>query len=287
MNIKPILYIHPLAKVTTPYDIAYNRTMEEENGHGSVGVGIAATMKRHLETGYKLYAMDLELSYSDILEQKLTNISDYYHNLMITLRGRNTPLYENYLRHLEVLRPDLDQYKLLYNAKSLPFEVVGYDRLSYYDSLIFEGSQGIMLDMDHGIFPNVTYANTTSKNALEILKNFSCKVEVFYVTRCYQTRHGRGWMSNVNPLPLINNEEEINLTNKWQGSFRVGDLDYSLLNYAMEVDNLYSSSLRKNLVVTCLDQLPSFKFDYSKIKTRIFCHYENSSPKYGGMIKCP
>jgi len=169
----------------------------------------------------------------------------------------------------------------------LPFEIANYDKLLYYDTLIMEGSQGIMLDMDHGIFPNVTYANTTSKNALEVLRNGMgiLDTEIFYVTRCYQTRHGNGWMSDEKGLDLINNEEEINKTNDWQGSLRIGKLDYSLLNYAMEVDNFYSFPFRKNLVVTCLDQLPHFEFDYSQIKQRIFCHYENHSPAFGGMIK--
>lgn len=289
-GITPKLFVHPLAKVTTPYDIAFNRASEKKDGHGSVGAGIAATMKRYNETGYKLCAMDLQLEYSHILEAKLIRIAAYYHNLVREIdKGdrRFSPFFNRYSHYLEEFKPDLESYSLLKNATNLPFEVANYDQLSYYDDLIFEGSQGIMLDMDHGIFPNVTYAHTTSKNALEILRKLTCilDTEIYYVTRCYQTRHGSGWMSNEVAPDLINNEEEINVTNPWQKDFRTGKLDYELLNYAMEVDNLYSSPFRKNLVVTCLDQRPSYEFHYEKIRQRIFCHYENHSPAFGGMIK--
>ncbi len=279
-RVRPELFIHPLAKVTTPFDVAYNRALEEIVGHGSVGIGIAATMKRHTETGYKLHAVDLLCR--DVFKAKLFQINLYY--LGLAKQSPHPNFMEMYNHHLDGLSVDSAIY--LANPLELPFEVVDYDRLSYYDTLIFEGSQGVMLDMDHGIFPNVTWGNTTSKNALGILKNFFISdTEIFYVTRCYQTRHGNGWMSNNQPVKLVNNEEEINVPNSWQGAMKTGELDYDLLNYAMDVDNLYSSEFRKNLVITCLDQRPEFKFDHNKVKSRIFCYYENSSPKHGGMVK--
>lgn len=283
-GINPKLFVHPLAMVTTPYDVAYNRALEMINDHGSVGVGISSTMNRNLTTGFKLYAMDLQLEYSHLFKAKLVEIEMYYSRKAAALARLSVSYHEQ----LRKLQGDVDSHNLLISANQLPFQVIGYDKLSYYDDLIFEGSQGIMLDMDHGIFPNVTYAHTTSKNALEILRKAPLSLldtELFYVTRCYQTRHGNGWMSDVANLDLINAEEEINVHNQWQGHFRTGKLDYELLNYAMEVDNLYSSPFRKNLVVTCLDQRPTYEFHYEKIRQRMFCHYENHSAKHGGMIK--
>jgi len=123
--------------------------------------------------------------------------------------------------------------------------------------------------MDHGFFPNVTYANTTSKNAIELCKKFNIPIEMWYVTRCYQTRHGNGWMSETGPVTLMNTKEEINITNPWQGDFRIQEIDYGLLNYAIQIDDIYLSEygyeIRKNLMVTCLDQRPGFSFDYSKL----------------------
>jgi len=75
-GIEPKLTVHPLAKLTTPYDVAYNRIIEKINNHGSCGLGVGTTMKRHNETGYKLYAIDLV--YPQLLLQKLENIKNYY-----------------------------------------------------------------------------------------------------------------------------------------------------------------------------------------------------------------
>jgi adenylosuccinate synthase len=277
IGINPKLFIHPLAKVTTPYDIAYNRVRERQLGHGSCGWGIAATMKRNLETGYKLTALDMQ--YPEIFRQKLLKIKEYYASKTYR-EDLNLKQYDE-----EVAMNESNFIKLVPLAYQM-FTVANYDMLENYEDLIFEGSQGIMLDMDHGIFPHVTFANTTSKNALEICSKLSPKypndskeVEVFYVTRCYQTRHGAGWMSNNQQIELINNKEEINVHNEWQMNFRIGELDYDLLNYAIEVDTLYAPRLQRNLVVTCLDQRPDFKFDVYKMDFHLERVFHSYSPE--------
>jgi adenylosuccinate synthase len=135
-----------------------------------------------------------------------------------------------------------------------------------------------MLDMEHGIFPHVTYANTTSKNALEVLKTIGLdNIVIYLVTRCYQTRHGNGWMSNQDLLWLKNTQEEINVTGEWQGEFRKGELDYDLLNYAIDTEAVYSRGIPRKLVVTCLDQREDFTFD--AVKLGMDGYYASKSPQ--------
>jgi adenylosuccinate synthase len=250
LGIEPTYYVHPLAKLTTPMDGVYNRMQEKRNNHGSCGVGIGTTMNRHLNTGYKLYVMDL--MYDKVFYEKLRNIENYYVSLLSNEEKTNflqecdkiMPVYEEALRNIDKLK------------------TMWYQKLTQYDHIIFEGSQGILLDMDHGFFPNVTYANTTSKNAVEICKILDISyIETYYVTRCYQTRHGNGWMSNSNQIELINNEEETNVTNEWQGRFKISEIDYKLLRHALAIDLLYTPTQLLNLVVTCLDQRPEFILD--------------------------
>jgi adenylosuccinate synthase len=152
------LYVHPLAKITTPYDVIFNRMTERQNQHGSCGLGIASTMKRHNETGYKLYALDT--LNPKVLIQKLNNISVYYTKLVAQ---SNLDITE-YLEECSSRMKDF----IWMTEEDKFFEIRSYNFLNRFANLIFEGSQGVMLDMDHGIFPNVTYSNTTSKNAIEI-----------------------------------------------------------------------------------------------------------------------
>ncbi len=260
MGITPKLYVHPLAKLTTPYDVAYNQMREHQLRHGSCGVGISSTMQRH-DAGYKLYAMDL--FNEDMLKKKLVNIGNYYSDKVKDYSNEEKYIFTGYL--LTSLR----RFSYLLN-KNL-FDIVDYSELDKYTQVVFEGSQGILLDMDHGIFPNVTYANTTCKNAMDVLNKigYTGYIDIYYMTRCYQTRHGNGWMSNNDDITLINNEEEINIENEWQGKMRVGELDYNLINQSLRIDDLYhinKSKIHKHLTVTCLDQRPHFKVDYSKIE---------------------
>jgi len=251
------LHIHPLAKVTTPFDVWQNRTNVKNLEHGTCGKGIGATMKRH-ESPYKLFAADLIAPRSMLIE-KLKGIA-YYYGFMND-------------KQLEEALQDF-----LNAVDQIEWKIDDYNYLNSFENLIFEGSQGILLDMDHGVFPNVTYAHTTSKNAYEICRLLKIEdIEMYYVTRIYSTRHGSGWMSNEKELFLKNNEEETCVFNDYQKELRFGDLDYDLLNYALLLDGAYIAATKKNLIVTCLDQTDE-QFKIEKLETKFDTVYGSYSP---------
>jgi adenylosuccinate synthase len=263
------IYAHPLAKITTPYDVAWNRIHQKTLKDGSCGLGVGATMSRNASSGYKLYAEDLKCE--KVFWKKVEMIKMYYEDLIVKTLGTDISEKGELLGNFNLIAEE-EMIHFETNYKNHPIQIKGYHHLKIYHNIIFEGSQGILLDMCHGIFPNVTYANTTSKNAIEIIKTLKISdVNTHYVTRCYQTRHGNGWISNDETLNLQNNKEEINCLNQYQGEFRVTELDYDLLNYAIGVDEIYSYGLTsKNIVVTCLDQRPGFEFDWERLKQCYF-----------------
>lgn len=268
----PHLTVHPLAKLTTPYDVALNRMREGIKKHGSVGLGVGATMERNLTSGYKLHAIDL--MNRAILREKMKRIREYCFCKM----SEEAKTADDISFFMDFCTQEEEAFFDILNRD--PFYIRGYDYLREYDHIVFEGSQGIMLDMDHGIFPNVTYANTTSKNAMSILEKCGVtEMEIYYITRCYQTRHGEGWMSNEYDIKLIQNEKETNVENPHQGKFKIGELDYGLLNYAIAVDDIYSHGFNKNLVMTCMDQRPDFRMDPRKFETKFNNIYLSYSPE--------
>lgn len=251
------LHIHPLAKVTTPFDVWQNRTNAKNLEHGTCGKGIGATMKRH-ESPYKLFAADL-IAPRAMLIEKLKGIAYYY----------------GFMDEDQVQEAMSD---FLNAVEEIDWKIDDYTYLNSFENLIFEGSQGILLDMDHGVFPNVTYAHTTSKNAYEICQLLKIRdIEMYYVTRSYSTRHGSGWMSNEKELVLKNNEEETCIFNEYQKELRFGELDYDLLNYAVLLDGAYGTATKKNLVITCLDQTDG-KFKKENLKTEFDQVYGSYSP---------
>lgn len=257
---EPQFYIDAQSPVTTFYDVIYNRSLEQSRDpHGSCGLGFGVTIERH-ESGCKLCAGDLYSAAG--VEMKLKDIAQYY-NKKLTDSG-NTVLAEIYHTY------DMEQIEDLYlrsvqesnTCMKLAEEKTLFNELKAKGaSLVFEGAQGVLLDMDHGFFPHVTRSNTTSKNALEIIhRNGLPSPSVYYITRSYQTRHGAGPLRNESlPLPLQHTGNETNVHNPWQGSFRKAVLDVDLLTYAIRCDSRFSPRSARHLVITCLDQTgPAF-----------------------------
>lgn len=262
---RPKLYVDAFAPVTTFYDYLLNQFKEKSKGdkrHGSCGVGFGTTMKRTLKSPYTFFAEDL-LNF-DVVIRKLQSIEIYYLKEIKNLVSEN-PLIPQSLVDEHTIKLDFKKATEIFIGRVkelLPLiEIVNEKKFfkeNSFDNYIFEGSQGILLDQNFGlVYPHVTMANTTSENALNIIKkNNLPEPSIFYITRCYQTRHGNGWMSNESlPIKLKNNENETNQLNEFQGNFRIGVLDVDMIKKAILVDNKFSYGYEKNICVTCLDQI--------------------------------
>lgn len=225
-GINPKLFIHPKCPVTTPYDKFYNQNDDQMKNNGTCGVGVGATWQREKNRYSLLYE---DLFSKQILKIKLNQIKDYY-------KSGNGININNFINNCLIV----------YNL---------FDVESYIDArkVIFEGSQGLLLDQDIGFFPHVTRSNTGSKN----LKNF---IDKYYaVTRAYQTRHGNGPMTNTDiPFEIKYNPMETNKKHLYQGEFKISVLDLDLLIYGIKKDGLKLD----NLVITCLDQMIEYKLTF-------------------------
>jgi adenylosuccinate synthase len=255
-RLQPVVYIDPMAPVTTVWDVAFNRVSEKMNNHGSCGVGFAATVKRH-ET-CKVHAQDIY--FPGVFAGKLLMVEKYYKDLCEKLDISYHLLSEEIEigNKAEEYDQAIEELRNKFSHVSIKTESELFSR---YGNIIFEGSQGVMLDMDFGFFPHVTRSNTTSKNAMEIIhRNGLPDPEIFYVTRCYQTRHGNGPMGNTEKVAFVREiSEETNSTNDWQGSLRIGHMDTEMLRYAIQCDSQFHNS-PVSLMVTCLDQVSKIHY---------------------------
>lgn len=247
----PFLAVHPMCAVTTPFDIDANIIREQKQNHGSVGVGFGETLRRH--EVLKLHARDLQ--YSAVLRQKLIEIWKYYKSQGLTVDYDKDP----FLPRIEAFMDDVQSIRPILRIDS-------ESHTWLFNHAVFEGAQGVLLDQDFGFFPHVTRSHTTSRNALKILATqwqLRKAPDVYYVTRCYMTRHGNGpFVGEEKEIKLINNEQETN-QGGFQGDFRTGEFNPDLIRYAMDCDDNYSRSLKKNLIITCLDQRPEWEIPKS------------------------
>lgn len=265
----PIIYLDPLTKITTPYDILHNRMSTKQLKNGTVGMGFGQTIARH-EDHYTLYAKDLV--YPKVFEQKLKNIGKYYGNMGSTEWEQS--LMKEFYHSVEYLRSEFKgapkaKIRLLWNQ---------YPEDQY---VIYEGAQGVLLDMEHGFFPNVTRSKTTIANVLDLIGPNE-DYDLTVVTRTYQTRHGNGFMTNEDvPLVLKNNENETNVSHEFQGEFRTAPIDFDLLNYAL--DSLYMDMNdhlpeKFNLMITCNDQ---HEVDIDNFLDSLHTTFQNVFLSYG------
>ena len=233
-GIKPILYLDSHCPVTTPFDKHVNKYNDCIHQHGTCGVGVGQTWQREKDR-YSLMVYDLQHPW--ILKEKLKLLTDNYYT---EIKNKES----------------LTEY-FLYDCSELlrSVYICNYPDMLKYKRILFEGSQGLLLDQNFGFFPHVTRSNTGLKNVVEMLNGEIPKV--WLVTRAYQTRHGNGPMSNESILFSINNHHEHNRDNKFQGRFRISPLDLDLLKYAIGKDE-YIIRAKKNLVITCLDVMEEY-----------------------------
>lgn len=252
--------VHPLSPVVTPYDVLLNQLREKarENSrtkrHGSCGFGFGEAMKREEETMFKLRVTDLE--HRSILMARLDMVEQHVRKEIAAIRFLSSEEEDKVV-------DDINTARQMFWESVEPFmrSVKIRDYLSKKE-LVFEGSQGLLLDRDIGTFPHVTRSKTGLVNVHKILGDEAFrKAQVVYVTRCYTTKHGAGPLEGeaINAKPP-RFSDETNVHNEWQGNIRFAPLNVQLLLWARRYAQSEVPELDKpvHTAVTCLDQVDDF-----------------------------
>ena len=251
--------IDPRAAVTTPYDVLINQILEHarsDGRHGSCGMGFGETIERH-ENGPQLVAADL---YGKGLAAKLKRIANDWLPQRLKALGveATLPAHLGAIEHLDGI---MENFIVDCINFALKVRLMGDGELCFSDEVIFEGAQGLALDMDLGEMPHVTRSRTGLPNMIAIAKEAEIeRIQAFYMTRIYATRHGAGPFppENVSKCDFLSVVDPTNAPNDWQGSLRVGPLDIDFLTRFVKADLARSSDsgveVQARLGVTCLDQ---------------------------------
>lgn len=226
--------IDPRCRVIFPCDVLYGQVREKQVKHGSCGWGLFAAVKRNEEESFYVADMFPETFYK--LAQKVDSYYDYEPNEI-----HNLP---NFIRAVAWLKE---------NCRVDLFE----DIVGKYDTIIYEGGQGLLLDQENkGDFPHLTPSSTGAFNIHKDIEQLGAQVDLFYVSRSYMTRHGNGPMDmevtreSINPLIY----DAVNQPNDWQGSLRFGRIDTQKLYKRIERDAArYNCNKTINMVYTHLN----------------------------------
>jgi len=254
------IFIDNKCIVTTPFDIMYNQLIELSSNntrHGSVGVGINATLKRTfnvitVDDLANLPIKELIIKLVDIAKYYIANLPEPKTDLEIEIHNA----FSNYMGIIQSFISDCNFFVKYTNLKLPNFDE--------YDTIIFEGAQGLLLDEEYGTMPYCTPTPCGMKNVEQLIHAYKlyeyADIEVIYMTRWYMTRHGAGPLENEEPLPEWV-KDDTNKPHMFQGALRYAPIkDMSKLIGRISTDVLtYSTSLNHanvtyKLGVTCLDQ---------------------------------
>ena len=134
-----------------------------------------------------------------------------------------------------------------------------WDLLANGDTVIFEGAQGAMLDIDHGTYPFVTSSNPVAGAACVGSGVGPRSIdEVWGVAKAYTTRVGAG------PFPSELHDSVGDELREQGGEFgtttgrprRIGWLDLVALRYAARLNTLGALVITKLDVLSGLDRIP-------------------------------
>jgi adenylosuccinate synthase len=236
------LTIDETCLITNPFHIAANRLREMARSggrHGSCGLGINETVTDHLAIGDEHTIRAADLMDPGVLRKKLT--VSWAHNLvkMTPIYAEMEPTYE-VQRWWGVLndRTQVDTIADVFLRVARLATIVDQNWwhrtvLPSDTDILFEGSQGVLLDEFKGFFPHVTRSRTTSANALSMLYPTGREVETWGVIRTYMTRHGAGPFPTEDPEQKFH-EEHNRSGDPWQQTFRQGPFDLPLVRYAVK-----------------------------------------------------
>lgn len=235
---KPI--IDGECRVILPCDVVRNRSIETNRGsnrHGSCGFGLFEAVKRcKSDPATAIKAKDLINSWT--LYEKLRDIEKQYGAFSDDL----------YNMHYFMLAAD-------YIRKNCVITTFA-NAVENYDTVIFEGGQGLLLDQgNRDCFPHLTPSSTGNAMIAEDVKSLGVTPELFYVSRSYMTRHGNGPMEcecrkeEINPAI----EDKTNVTNEFQGELRFGKININSLMDRVHKDASVYADKTVNMVFTHLN----------------------------------
>ncbi len=235
------LYISKNAHLIMPYHPALDRASESQAGKRRIG-----TTGKGVGPAYADKAARVGIRMADLLDERL-----FREKLEATVFQKNRLLREIYDAETFTVDSILHQY-LRYAGWLAPYITDTALLLSRWidagHSVLFEGAQGTMLDLDHGTYPFITSSSTTAGGACTGTGIPPTKINgALGISKAYCTRVGGG------PFPTELHGEMAELLRRRGNEFgavtgrprRCGWADAVALRYAVRINGFDTIAVTK------------------------------------------
>ena len=240
------------AHLIMPYHVAIDRVTERYLGKkqiGTTGRGIGPCYQDKIaRVGVRMQ----DLLDEKILRQKVEAALDIKNQILVKVYNRRAidaeEVVDTVLGQAEKFAGRIADSKLLINKA-----------LERGETVLLEGSQGTLLDVDHGTYPFVTSSNPTAGGASAGSGVGPTKINaVIGILKAYTTRVGAG------PFPTELTDEAGENLRKQGGEFgvttgrsrRTGWFDAVIARYATRVNGITDYFLTKLDVLSGLESIP-------------------------------
>ncbi|RFB12141.1 adenylosuccinate synthase [Bacillus sp. HNG] len=245
------LRISNRAHVILPYHVKLDEVEEARKGENKIG-----TTKKGIGPAYMDKAARIGIRIADLLDREV-----FEEKVIRNLEEKNRlfeKLYETEGFKLEDILDEYYDYGQMIAKYVCDTSVVLNDALDDGRRVLFEGAQGVMLDIDQGTYPFVTSSNPVAGGVTIGSGVGPSKItHVVGVCKAYTTRVGDG------PFPTeLNNEigTQIREVGREYGTTtgrprRVGWFDSVVVRHARRVSGLTDLSLNSIDVLTGIESL--------------------------------
>jgi adenylosuccinate synthase len=246
------LKISTNAHLITPYHRTIDKVTERFLGKSKIGTTGRGIGPSYADKINRIGIRVQDLFDEPILRKKLEGALRDKNQVLIKVFNRKgievEEVLAEYLGYAEALRPYIVDSSLLLNEALNRGEVV-----------LLEGSQGTLLDVDHGTYPFVTSSNPTAGGASTGSGVGPTKItRVIGIVKAYTTRVGSG------PFPTELFDEDGEKLRSIGGEFgtttgrsrRTGWYDALIARYAVRINGLTDFFLTKLDVLTGWEKIP-------------------------------
>ena len=253
------------AHLITPYHRTIDKVTERFLGKAKIGTTGRGIGPAYADKINRIGIRVQDLFDPSILRQKLEAALKDKNQVLVKVFNRNNinvdDVLAEYLNYAEILRPYVADTALILNKA-----------LEAGKTVLLEGSQGTLLDVDHGTYPYVTSSNPTSGGACTGSGIGPTKIDrVIGILKAYTTRVGSG------PFPTELFDEDGEALRRIGGEVgvttgrnrRCGWFDAPIARYATRVNGLTDFFLTKLDVLTGWEKIPvcvAYEIDGKRIE---------------------
>ena len=251
INYKGRLFLSPATNLVLPYHKLIDAVEEETRGTASIGTTMRGIGPAYVDKVARHGIRIIDLFNPDRLKHRLEyngRMKSRYLEGSTDERANIELTFEKLMALVELFRP------MVVDVSHHLFQAYKSGK-----SMLFEGAQGTMLDVDLGTYPYATSSNTITGGVLTGLGIGPKMIdEVTGVVKAYSTRVGAGPF----PTELIDSiGEKIRIQGDEYGATtgrprRTGWLDMVALRHAVRVNGVDSIAITK---LDVLDDIPEIK----------------------------